>query len=1032
MPRPLSSSSTRDNLKKEAKRWLRALRAGDAAARERLDRVQLRARTPLVLRDVQHALALEYGFTNWAALMTSVAAIESASGGGSSESTLQSLLRAAGLGDVARVDQILDAHPDLIDERGTLPGNSGLRTALHFGVHHEPVVRALLARGANPNIRDEGDNAFPLHFVAERENFSIIRLLVEHGAQTNAGQVDHHDLDVIGWATCFGSGTREIVDYLLAHGAVHNLPSAVAMGEAEVIRRLAAESPELVDKPMDRANQHRRPLHLAIVKRQRASLAALLDAGADVDATDGAGLTALDQAALDGVSELADVLIAHGARIDLPAAIGLQRSADVERLLQADPDSLRPGQRWGTLIVRAAARGSKDILEALLRHGASVGVRDDTSTSIDSASGYTALHAAAFHGNRAAIEVLMAHGADVTARDGKYCGTPAGWANYAGHHDCRDLILAGPIDIFDAITLDRVDRLRDILERDPPALHRPFRAYATCASRPGSQWWPDPDMTPLQWATSARKSAAVRLLISRGAELTGGGHLATSDADRVDAFLRTACLDWAVGGPERAPHSHAAARLLQRHPEIARANLFTAVVCGEIGRVEEIVREHPAAVSESGGARGWPPLLYLCNARLPHNGAWTDNAVAIARTLLDHGADPNVYYQGGDPSIHYTALTCIVGRGEEQAPVHPRARELAALLLERDAEPYDQQFLYNAFAGHASQRHLAADDFVWLLDLIYAHAIRRGRERDWQDPNWPMLDMGGYGCGAWYLLRSALTANNLRLAEWALAHGANPNAPRPSRPRAPQETLYEQAIQRGLIECAVLLARYGATPAPVAAPRDDRAQFIEACFSLDRPRVQALIAQHPKYVQDTQAPFLAADRDRADVVTLLLDLGVSPDLTEERSRRTLLHAAAYAGAAAVVRLLIARGARIDPVDAEHGTTPIYWAFWGQQPKVLDLLAPHSRDAWALVCAGKIDRLRELIAAEPDLAKMRDDNDTILFYLPDDEKAAAEIVRLLIANGADPAVTRPDGVTAEQIARARGLDEAADLLNVRSS
>ena len=36
MPRLLSSASTVDNLKKEAKRWLKALRAGDDEARARL------------------------------------------------------------------------------------------------------------------------------------------------------------------------------------------------------------------------------------------------------------------------------------------------------------------------------------------------------------------------------------------------------------------------------------------------------------------------------------------------------------------------------------------------------------------------------------------------------------------------------------------------------------------------------------------------------------------------------------------------------------------------------------------------------------------------------------------------------------------------------------------------------------------------------------------------------------------------------------------------------------------------------------
>ena len=90
-------------------------------------------------------------------------------------------------GDVATLASILDAHPDIINERSTLEGHTGLRTALHFGVEHVEVVRALLERGADPNIRDEGDNAFPLHFAAERGDIEVIRLLVEHGARTVRG-----------------------------------------------------------------------------------------------------------------------------------------------------------------------------------------------------------------------------------------------------------------------------------------------------------------------------------------------------------------------------------------------------------------------------------------------------------------------------------------------------------------------------------------------------------------------------------------------------------------------------------------------------------------------------------------------------------------------------------------------------------------------------------------------------------------------------------------------------------------------------
>src|SRR5262249_1053987 len=113
-------------------------------------------------------------------------------------------------------------------------------------------------------------------------------------------------------------------------------------------------------------------------------------------------------------------------------------------------------------------------------------------------------------------------------------------------------------------------------------------------------------------------------------------------AERVASFLQMACLDWRVGGPQRAIHLFAAGRILKRHPEIAGDGIYTAVVCGEGEEVERILAERPQAASEPGGPRGWPPLLYLCNARLPL-AADGDNAVAVARALLDRGADPNAY-----------------------------------------------------------------------------------------------------------------------------------------------------------------------------------------------------------------------------------------------------------------------------------------------------------------------------------------------------------------------------------------------------
>ncbi|MGH9372854.1 MAG: hypothetical protein ACRD15_15120 [Vicinamibacterales bacterium] len=61
-----------ESLKKEAKRWLGALHAGDPDARARLARAFPDAAATPTLRDVQHALAREHGFAGWTLLKDSV------------------------------------------------------------------------------------------------------------------------------------------------------------------------------------------------------------------------------------------------------------------------------------------------------------------------------------------------------------------------------------------------------------------------------------------------------------------------------------------------------------------------------------------------------------------------------------------------------------------------------------------------------------------------------------------------------------------------------------------------------------------------------------------------------------------------------------------------------------------------------------------------------------------------------------------------------------------------------------------------
>jgi ankyrin repeat protein len=505
----------------------------------------------------------------------------------------------------------------------------------------------------------------------------------------------------------------------------------------------------------------------------------------------------------------------------------------------------------------------------------------------------------------------------------------------------------------------------------------------------------------------------------------------------ANRFLEAACPDHHVRGlPDHERARHTAMRLLERHPEIAHHSFHTAVVCGDLVAVQRALAARPELATErspgmspsramagnSGdvfhelGAKGWDPLLYLCFTRLPLD-AVTTNAVAIARLLLDRGADPNVYFQAGGSS--YTPLVGAIGEGEEHRPPHQQRDALVRLLLDRGAEPYDIQVMYNM--GFNA-------DYLWYLPLIYERSVQLGRKADWDDPEWSMLSMGNYGTGSRWLLGHAIGKNDLALVEWCLRHGASPNSAPAKDPRFHQTSLYEQAIQLGHHEVAELLVRYGAERTRVArSPLED---FVADCLRLDRESVRRQLERHPEYLRSHQALFAAAARDRADVVEFLLDLGMSPDVENEQHERAL-HVASYNNAVAVARVLIARGAEIDPVERNYGNTPLGGAVWGLHREIIELLVPRSRDVWELTYLGKVDRLRELFDEKPERARVVWQEWTPLMWLPpDDERLALEIVKLFLEYGADPAARNKEGMTAADRAEKLGMVDVAEYLRQR--
>ncbi|MBA2306257.1 MAG: ankyrin repeat domain-containing protein [Acidobacteria bacterium] len=504
--------------------------------------------------------------------------------------------------------------------------------------------------------------------------------------------------------------------------------------------------------------------------------------------------------------------------------------------------------------------------------------------------------------------------------------------------------------------------------------------------------------------------------------------------ETVSLFLDNACPDHHVrGGSDHVRAEHTAMRLLVRHPEIAMANFYTAVVCGDLDAVHRALAADPGwATRRNGepglgrtgaggegdlttrdwGSKGWEPLSYLCFTRLPLPSV-TGNAVAIARALLDRGANPNVYFMAGDS--RYTPLVGAIGEGEEGRPGHQQRDALVRLLLERGANPYDEQVIYNIhFRGKA----------LWFLELIYEHARRSGRTVDWADPEWQMLSAGGYGTGARWLLDAAVEHNDVQLAEWCLTHGANPNsAPGPQR-RNRHRSLYEEAVFRGHVEVAELLVRYGARRSSIALNPVQR--LIAACLRDDKATIRDEVARHPEFLNSHEALFAATKYNRREAVELLLDLGTSPNVQSPEGERAL-HIAAYDDAVDAGELLIARGAEVDPIGCHYDNTPLGGAMHCQSARMIALLARHSRSAWEVGYSGHVDRLRELLTEQPEDARGYD-GETLLMYLPPgDETKAMEVARLLLEHGADPTIKDPHGKTAADRAERNAMYRVAEFL-----
>jgi ankyrin repeat protein len=357
-----------------------------------------------------------------------------------------------------------------------------------------------------------------------------------------------------------------------------------------------------------------------------------------------------------------------------------------------------------------------------------------------------------------------------------------------------------------------------------------------------------------------------------------------------------------------------ARRMLAAQPEIA-ADPWAALVLGRPWRGD------PNAPA---GPRGWAPLLYACHSPFASAG--------VVRDLLDRGADPNAYFVN-----EYGRMSALYGAA---GVVHDPER--TRLLLEAGADPNDGESPYHSIDSPSTA----------CLELLLSHgaavdgtnALARALDESRYDHVKLMLDAGG-DAGGPLVAHAVRRGCGPELIRLLVEHGGDVDGlgGETWRGDVPLRTPYQHAIIRGRDDLAEVLAELGASTD--VAPED---RSVAAIARGETPPVPLPRQLDP---DAQEVVIMAALEGHVEVVLATFGpefrgvVGGSPE-------GTLLHHAAWVGDAAVVRLLLERGAHVDAASGAEFDTPLAWAVLASQYHALpgrDYVAVGE----ALVAAGAV-------------------------------------------------------------------------------
>jgi ankyrin repeat protein len=355
-------------------------------------------------------------------------------------------------------------------------------TAAHWCAFHgnHKHLELLVSAGANLTVAD-AEGKLPVHWTSANTTAKTLTMIIEAAPET---------LNVAD-----GEG-RTVLHLSVADGSTSNVQTLLEIPGIEI------STPD---------QMQRTPLHWAAVLGNAELSTLLLQAGADPNALDDNGASALHYTTqnesiacleallgFDGVTDSADA----DGRTAVMWAAGSGGAEAVQMMTERGMDVLAVDNSGGTALHAAAYAGHNDIILTLLQNSASIDALDSMQ--------HTGLVRACEMGHAAVVVTLLAGGAtsDLRDVDGR---TPLHWAALGGFdYICRALIENGA-------SVDTADEQgRTALQC---AAYGAFIDVMTvlCDAKADVNTVDAEGISALHWASSTGQLEAVKLLTKHGA-----------------------------------------------------------------------------------------------------------------------------------------------------------------------------------------------------------------------------------------------------------------------------------------------------------------------------------------------------------------------------------------------------------------------------------------------------------------------------------------------------------------------------------